>query len=122
MTDLGEHIAFVEQETVHVPDMSQILLVPRRLADRLTPFLNRLENAMLDPRGPDRWPFGKPPYQLIQELFGADLEMKWVSAILDTDIEQLDVPDLSFCPHTKKYPVLPERDTKRTASASNDTF
>ena len=107
---------------MHVPDMSQILLVPRRLANGLAPFLNRLENAMLDPRSPDRWPFGEPPYQLIQELFGADLEMKWVSAILDTDIEQLDVPDLSFCPHTKKNPVLPERDTKRTASASNDTF
>ena len=120
MTDLGEHIAFVEQETVHVPDMSQILLVPRRLADRLTPFLNRLENAMLDPRSPDRWPFGEPPYQLIQELFGADLEMKWVSAILDTDIEQLDIPNLSF-PHTNSQCCC-RRKQKRTASASIDTF
>ena len=105
---------------MHVPDMSQILLVPRRLANGLTPFLNRLQNAMLDPRSPDRWPFGEPPYQLIQELFGTDLEMKWVSAILDTDIEQLDIPNLSF-PHTNSQCCC-RRKQKRTASASIDTF
>lgn len=69
--------------------MAQILLIPRRLANRLPPLLNRLENAMLHPRRPHRWPLGEPSYQLIQKLLGADLEVEGVSAVLDTNIEQL---------------------------------
>ena len=75
---------------------------------------------MLDPGRPHWGPFGEPAHQLIQELFGADLEMKWVSAILDTDIEQLDIPNLSF-PHTNSQCCC-RRKQKRTASASIDTF
>ena len=79
---------------------------------------------MLDPGSPDRWPFGKPPYQLIQELFGADLEMEWVSAVLDTDIEQLDILVLAFLHINSQYCLVrPGKKTKKhTASASNDTF
>ena len=69
--------------------MTQILLISRRLADRLPPLFNRLENAMLHPRRPHRWPLGKPSYQLIEKLLGADLEVEGVSAVLDTNIEQL---------------------------------
>lgn len=42
VSNFREDVALVEQETVHIPNMSQILLVPRRLTNRLPPFLDRL--------------------------------------------------------------------------------
>lgn len=45
---------------------------------------------MLDPGRPHGRPFGEPSYQFIQEFLSADLELKRVSAILDTNVEQLD--------------------------------
>lgn len=89
VSNFWEDVALIEQETVHVPNMSQILLVSRRLTDSLPPFLDRLQNAMLNSRGAQRRPLGKPSDQLIQKLLGADLKVERVSAILDTDVEEL---------------------------------
>lgn len=44
---------------------------------------------MLDPRGPHGRPFREAPDQFIQELFRANLEMKWVSAVFDADVQKL---------------------------------
>jgi hypothetical protein len=44
---------------------------------------------MLNPRGAHRRPLGESPNQFIQELFRTDLEVEGVSAVLDTDVEEL---------------------------------
>lgn len=53
---------------------------------------------MLNSGRPHGRPFGEPSYQLIQEFLGADLELKRVSAILNTNIEQLDKIPIPFSP------------------------
>lgn len=75
---------------MHIPDETQVLLIAARFTYRRAPFLNRFENLGLDSSCPDRWPLGKPAHQLIEKIFGANLEMKWVTAVLDTDIEQIE--------------------------------
>jgi hypothetical protein len=44
---------------------------------------------MLDPSGPQRRPFGEAADQLIQKFLGANLEVKRVSAVLDTYVQKL---------------------------------
>ena len=100
MTDFGEHVAFVEQETMHIPYKPQILFISRRLTDRLSPFFDRFQNAVLYPRRPHRGPLGEPPDQFIQELLRANLEMEGVAAILDTNVKQLYLS----APHCGSYP------------------
>lgn len=72
---------------MHVPDEAQVLLVARGLADGLPPLLYRLQDAMLHPGGPHRRPLGESADQFIQELLCTDLEMEWISAVLDADVE-----------------------------------
>lgn len=91
MADFGEHVAFVEQETMHIPYKPQILFISRCLADRLPPFFDRLQNAVLHPRRSHRGSLGEPPDQLIQELLCTNLKMEWVAAILDTNVKKLDL-------------------------------
>ena len=76
---------------MHIPYESQILLVSRRLTYRLPPFFDGLQDLQLNSRRSDRRSLGKSAYKLVQELFSADLEVKWVATILDTNIEELDV-------------------------------
>lgn len=44
---------------------------------------------MLNSRGAQRGPLGKPSDQFIQKLLGTDLKVERVSTILDTDVEEL---------------------------------
>lgn len=84
---------------------------------------------MLDPRRPHWRPFGEPPHQLIQELFGADLKLERVSAVFDANVEQLymqsrNVLASGFPLYPDRYPSLCilRRYDEPTASANNDTF
>jgi len=36
-----------------------------------------------------RWSFREPSYEFVEEFFRTDLEVEWVSAILDENVEQL---------------------------------
>jgi hypothetical protein len=72
---------------MHIPNEPQVLLVARRLANSLSPLLNRLQDAVLYPRGPHGRTLGKPANQFIQEFFCADLKMEGISAVLDDDVE-----------------------------------
>jgi hypothetical protein len=72
---------------VHVTNEAEVILIARCLADSLAPLLDRLQNAVLDPRGPYGWSLGEPADQFIQEFLRADLEMERISAILDGNIE-----------------------------------
>ena len=83
---------------------------------------------MLDPGRPHWGPFGEPAHQLIQELFGADLKLKRISAILDANIEQLYMQSHKFLSpvgpvYFERYPVgyMCVYD-EPTANANNDTF
>jgi hypothetical protein len=69
--------------------MPQVILIPGRLTYSLSPLFYRLKDAMLDPSGPQRRPFGEAADQLIQKLLGANLEVKGVSAVLDTYVQKL---------------------------------
>ena len=84
---LRKHVALVQQKPVHIPDKAQVLLVSRGLTYCTPPFLDGLEYLSLHATRSYRWPFRKPSDELIEELFGADLEMEGVSAVLDADIE-----------------------------------
>lgn len=85
-TNFGEGITLVEQEAMHIPNKTQILLVSGGLTDSLPPFLNRLQDAMLDSRGSHGGTFGEPSDQFIEKLFCADLEVEFVSAVLDANV------------------------------------
>lgn len=74
---------------MHVLDMNKVLLVPRGFADRQIPFLNHLQNPVLNWCRYCQGSLRKLAYQLIQELFGCDLKMKWISAVLDAIVQQL---------------------------------
>lgn len=89
--DFWEHVALVEQQTVHIPNEPQVLLIPRCLTDGLPPLLNRLQDAVLHPGGPHGRPLGEPAHQFIQELLCTNLEMEGVSAVLDGNVEELGI-------------------------------
>lgn len=73
---------------MHVSYEAQVLLVSRRLTDRLSPFFNRLQDLVLHATGSDGRSFRKPSDKLVQEFFGADLEVEWISAVFDADIQE----------------------------------
>lgn len=75
---------------MHISDEAQVVLVPRRLADGLPPFFDQLEDSILDARGMHRRALGETTNELVEELLGADLEVEWVAAVLDADVEELE--------------------------------
>jgi hypothetical protein len=86
---------------VHVPNVDQILFVLGVHTQRVLPFVNQLRmsskrshflHAYLqdpphDAPGDHRRAFREPPHELVEELFGGDLQMYGVSAVLDEVIE-----------------------------------
>lgn len=89
LPNLRKNIPLITQQSVHIPNMPQVLLVPRRLTYRLPPLFNQLENAVLHARRVHGRAFGEAAHELVEELLGADLEVEWVTAVLDADIEEL---------------------------------
>lgn len=81
-------VPFVTQQPVHVPDEAQVLLVPARLAYRAPPFFDSFQDLRLNFIIANRRPLGESSNKLVQKLLGTNLELKWVSAILDTYIEK----------------------------------
>ena len=82
-------VALVAEQPVHVPNKAQVLLVPTRLAYRTPPLLNGFQDLGLNAGWSDRRSLGEPSDELIEELLGADLKMKGVTAILHANVEQL---------------------------------
>jgi hypothetical protein len=93
----GKRVAFVAQEPVHVPNKPQVLLVPTRLADGAPPFFDGFQDLALDSCGSNGRALGESPDEFIEKLFGADLEMKGVSTVLDTDVQQIEGEDGNVC-------------------------
>ena len=80
-------LTFIVEESVHVTDVDKILLVLARDTDGELPLVDKLQNLGVDGRGKDRRAFGEPFYEFVQELFGSDLQVEWVAAVLDENIE-----------------------------------
>lgn len=76
---------------MHVADEAKVLLVARRLAYRLPPFLEQLEDPLLHATGSNGRPFGEPPDELVEKVLGADLQLERVAAVFDADVEELRV-------------------------------
>lgn len=88
--DLGESIALVTEQPVHIPDEAHVLLVAAGLADGAAPLLDGLENLHLHPAVAHWRALGEPADELVEELLCADLEVEGVAAVLDTDVEQVE--------------------------------
>lgn len=74
---------------MHVPDEAQILLIPARLANSAAPFFYSFENLHLHPAEADRRALGEATDELVEELFGADLQLEGVATVLNTDVQQV---------------------------------
>lgn len=74
---------------MHIPYETKVLFVPRSLTYCLSPLLDSLEDSVLDPGGAYGGPLWKAPDQFIEEFFGADLQMKGISAIFDANVQKL---------------------------------
>jgi hypothetical protein len=88
LPDLWEHIAFVKQQSMHIPYKPQIIFVSRGLADCLTPLLNGFQYFTLYAARTDRRALWEAPNKLIEELLGADLQVKWIATVFDAIIEE----------------------------------
>lgn len=76
---------------MHVSNKSKIVLVPTVHTYRLSPFLDSFQDFELDSVGARRGTLGEAPHELVEEVFCRDLKMEGVAAILDTDVEELDI-------------------------------
>ncbi len=88
--NLGEMVALVAQQTVHVTNEAQVFLVATRLADGAAPLFDGLEDLRLDTGVAEGGPLGEASDELVQELLGTDLEMEGIAAVLDTDVEEAE--------------------------------
>jgi hypothetical protein len=89
--NLGKHVALVAQQPVHVPYEAEVLLVPRSLTYCLPPFFYQLEDSgeRARPTTHHRRSFGEAADELVKEFLCANLEVEGVSAVLNTDVEEL---------------------------------
>lgn len=87
--NLGKHVAFVKQESMHVSDETEIFLVPRCLANGLAPFFNSLQDLCLNPAGTDRRALWEAADEFVEKFLCADLQVKRIAAILDADVEEI---------------------------------
>ena len=75
---------------MHIPDKTKVVLVSGCLADGASPFFNGLEDLVLYSTGSQWWPLRKATNELVQKLFCAYLQVEWVAAVLNADVEERD--------------------------------
>ena len=73
---------------MHIPDISEILLPPRLGTDAFLPAVNEIQYSRHDRTGKRGRSFRESADELVQKLFGGDLEVQWVSARLDEGVEE----------------------------------
>lgn len=73
---------------MHIPNISKIFLPPAFGAYRPLPRPDQVENLRHDWTGEWRWALGEASYELVEELFGGDLEVEGVPTLLDERVEQ----------------------------------
>lgn len=88
--NLWEHVAFVTEKTVHIPDETEILLVATCVADREPPFFYRFEDLCLDAGRSNRGPLRESADELVEKFFGANLQVEGIAAVFHADIQQTE--------------------------------
>ena len=63
----------------------------------------------MDARGPQSGPLGKAADELIEEFFGANLELEWVTAVFDADVEKLTIFRFEVSAYSLYFVVQPLR-------------
>lgn len=89
-SDFRERISFVAQQSVHVSNKPEILLIPAGITYSEAPFFNFFKNLGLHSGRSDRGSLWESPDELIEKLFGADLEVEGVPAVLNANIEEVE--------------------------------
>lgn len=74
---------------MHIPNETQVFLVPARLADGAAPFFYSLEYFHLNPAEADWRTLWEAADKLVEKLLSTNLQLKWVATVLDADIEQI---------------------------------
>lgn len=75
---------------MHISDKPQVLLVSRGLTYCTSPFLYSFQDLGLHSGRPNWWSLRETPYQFVEKFLCADLEMKWISAVLHTYIQEIE--------------------------------
>lgn len=60
---------------MHIPDISKILFPPRLGTDAPLPTMNEIQYSRHDGAGERGWSFWESADELVEELFGRNLEM-----------------------------------------------
>ena len=89
LANFGKRISFVAQQPVHIPDESQVVLVPAGLANGPPPLLYSLQYLVLNFARTNWGPFREATHQLVEEFLGADLEVERVPAVFHAYVEQV---------------------------------
>ncbi|KAG6874636.1 hypothetical protein C0993_012779 [Termitomyces sp. T159_Od127] len=79
--ELPEPVALKGEESVHVSIVAEVLLPPGLYTDSVLPGVYELEDAGHDRAGEGGRAFWEASDELIEELFGGDLEMEGVAAL-----------------------------------------
>lgn len=76
---------------MHISDICKIFLVLTGHAYRILPFVYEFQYTIHRRGWKSRRSLWKPSYELVEEVFGCDLEMHRVAAVLDERVEELVV-------------------------------
>lgn len=86
-----ESISLKGQKSMHIPNMNKVLLVTRGFAKGMVPFLDQLQNSILNWGRDGEGSFWESTNERVEKLFGGDLEVEWVSTVFDTVVKKLTV-------------------------------
>jgi hypothetical protein len=75
---------------MHITNVPQIIAPARFHANTLLPAMNKLEYAGHNGSGERGRAFWEPSDELVEEFFGGNLKVEWISTHLDEGIEQTD--------------------------------
>jgi hypothetical protein len=85
----NKRLTLITQQPMHIPNMHQILLMLGMHTERILPLMDELEDLGHGGRRERRWSLGEPTDELVEKVFGRDLEVEGVAAVFDEDVEEL---------------------------------
>lgn len=88
--EVSESVSFESKQSVHIANVTKVLLVSAVGTYRFLPRVNELQD--LDHDRPRHWRrfLWEPSYELIEELLRRDLKLECISALLHESLEQCE--------------------------------
>ena len=80
---------------MHVSYEAQIFLVLGCLTYRRPPLFDQFQDLVLYARISEGWPFREAANELVQKLFGTDLEVERIAAVFDAIVEELSLVSIN---------------------------